>query len=461
MNLLDQLTQKIRSLLTTELSGITPPQQRSIHIDNLFEQVRTWSYENYEVGYLTNFFIDDAGAMWAIFDRMGVLFRAQVTVTGGKVTIGELEEVVASYTPATGETEQRSFAIKRQADGSIRFSGIACTAVVNRAGEIDSTTLFDNMIAFAEETGYYPAIDFYHTGDLNPDYLHFGQVDALAREGIAYLVTGTLNPDHPLTRAILRKYESGEEKWGFSIEYYPFANSEQEIEVNGNTFRMYTNGINTRISILKERDACSQFTAMAVQRMEAMNETQRQKWIELLGEAETERILLTANIRTKQADDTGAVYRNATEQPATDAPPPADTAAAPPATQDRPAEIELDDATLDEIAKRVTALLKSDQSDQAAATNGAIEKVTADVAELTRQLTRMNADLDSVESRIEKRLGTIQADMPASSKSKLSLTYRPRTVRAEQAPDPEQPGIIKPGDLAQRAETALKTLKRA
>lgn len=455
MTLLDQLMQKIRGLLTTELSGITPPQQRALHIEQIFDQLRMWSYENYEAGYLTNFYIDDDGSMWAIFDKMGVLYRSSVTVADGRVAVGELQEVTVNYTP-TGATQERSFVLRREADGSIHFAGIACTAVVNRAGEIDSTTLFDNMVRFAEETGYYPAVDFYHTGDLEPKALHFGQVTALAREGIAYLVAGTLDPEHPLTRAILEAYEKGDEKWGFSIEYYPFADSEQEIEVGNKAFRMYTNGINTRISILKERDACSQFTALAVQRMEAMNETQRQKFIEVLGEAETEKLLKAANLRTKEADEAGMVYRNAEEQP----PEPSTDGDGTPATeQQRTAEIELDDATLDEIAKRVAALMGDKTGEQVAQVNGVVEKTSTDVAELTRQLTKLRSRLDEFEAKVEEGIGQMVADMPASSK--LRITHRPRTARAEQAPEPEQPTVIKPGDLAQRAESALKTLKRA
>lgn len=187
-----------------------------------------------------------------------------------------------------------------------------------------------------------------------------------------------------------------------------------------------------------------------------MNETQRQKFIEVLGEAETEKLLKAANLRTKEADEAGMVYRNAEEQP----PEPSTDGDGTPATeQQRTAEIELDDATLDEIAKRVAALMGDKTGEQVAQVNGVVEKTSTDVAELTRQLTKLRSRLDEFEAKVEEGIGQMVADMPASSK--LRITHRPRTARAEQAPEPEQPTVIKPGDLAQRAESALKTLKRA
>lgn len=466
MNLLDQIMQKVRKALAAELEGIQPVertdkpklaegQNRAIHIEHLFEQVRMWSYENYEVGYLTNFYIEDDGSMWAIFDKGGTLYRAQVSVASGKVNVGSLQEVVATYEPVNTETEQRAFTIKREADGTIRFALIAATAVINRDGEIDSTTLFDNMIRRAEEMDIYPRIDFYHLGPVSPEWFEIGQVDVLAREGITYIASGTLNPDHPLTRAIVRAYEDGSETWGASIEYYPFTDSEEEIEVGTTKVTVYTDGINTRISILPEQHACSMFTALAVQqRMSDMNERQKAALIKALGEDEAEKLIQAANLRTTEADEKGLIYRDTdnNQQPEAGTNPKKDKP-----EEGAAIEVELDEETIKAIAGRVAELLKAGEP---AKDNQPVAEVVKAVAELQRSLSALQKDITEIVEVVndlqedeEAKQRQWLADLP---QEKYRITYRPRVARAEpEKKDGPEDEDLTVEDIASNALAAL------
>src|SRR6185503_16507019 len=93
----------------------------------------------------------------------GKLYKVPVTVDAdSQVTLGEEQLVVMDFKPVTA----RSLTVQRQADGQVRwFAMPACTAVLNRVGEIDSRALFDSFVDHIERGGAYPELDFFHLGE--------------------------------------------------------------------------------------------------------------------------------------------------------------------------------------------------------------------------------------------------------------------------------------------------------
>ena len=144
---------------------------------------------------------------------------------------------------------------------------IAGTAIINRVGEIDSTKLYDDMIRRADETGFYPKLDFYHLGGIDPQF-EFGQFDYLSRDGVVYVGSGLFDDGHPLTRATERALKRDGETWGASIEYYRPQNRGVEYVDLGNGLEIaaYTEGLNTRISLLPEDAAAAWFTSMFMEK---------------------------------------------------------------------------------------------------------------------------------------------------------------------------------------------------
>lgn len=193
----------------------------------------------------------------------GKLYKTPVTVDGdGQLTIGAQEEVVMTFTPVT-----RQLSIKRQADGSVRwFAMPACTAVLNRSGEIDSRALFDSFVDYVERTKDYPELDFFHLGES----LVLGKADWVARDGFAYCASGTFY-DTPVARAAIKSLEEDPAYWGLSIAYLPTGEPETLRSSEGIEIPVFNVGINRFISLLPEDTAASILTSISTEGVNRMN----------------------------------------------------------------------------------------------------------------------------------------------------------------------------------------------
>lgn len=203
---------------------------------------------------------DDGTSLFSIVAQNGKLYQVPLTVSQDNLSLGAWTQVTEAYKPV----EQTRFSVTRQKNGTHRWTCIAATTVLNRVGEIDSSELFDNFIKRAEETGNYPRLDFYHLGSADPKTWEFGTADYLARDGFCYIASGTFDEDHPLAKATIRAYEDDPGVWGNSIEFYSWAEPELILLDPEIRVPMYRDGENTRISVVKEKDAASLFTRIGV-----------------------------------------------------------------------------------------------------------------------------------------------------------------------------------------------------
>lgn len=205
--------------------------------------------------------------------------------------------------------EQRAMggrmAVYRTADGRYRWAGVACTAFLNRSGEIDSTTLFDDFVTQFRENA--AILDFYHV-----DNTRLGRVDFLAREGLALLAGGTFD-DTPAAQAAARRLSADSSGWGLSIAYQP-TSPPVWLEAGGSIVPVYRAGVLRAVSVLPEGSAAALYTEIeaVVERVgDAMRPEVRKALEELVGPelaAETEQRVDGINARA-QDPGSGLVFR--------------------------------------------------------------------------------------------------------------------------------------------------------
>lgn len=246
-------------------------QQRSLSMGRAYDQLWMALYEN-ENGYARpiDIYLDGSGSnLFSIVAQDGKLFQVPLTISQDTLTLGEWVQVEEEFSPV----KQNRFFVRRQKDGRYRWTAVAGTSILNRAGEIDSIKLFDCFIQQSQDEGLYPRLDFYHKGDDNPEIWEFGTADFLAREGVCYLASGLFDEGHPLAEATIRACEAGDIEWGCSIEFYSY--SEPEIIISDPEVKIpvYNAGVNTRISVVKEKEAAALFTRIGVIEEEGIKRT--------------------------------------------------------------------------------------------------------------------------------------------------------------------------------------------
>lgn len=391
-------------------------EERAVTIDKLTMQAQEWSMGEGRPWFMT--FYIDRGLIYGLFGRGANLYRAALDWDAAEnLIVGELESVLTQFTPVS----ENAFTIMRQADGSLRFFMVAGTAVLNRVGQIDSTRLYDDMIARAKDTGFYPTLDYWHLGGVDPLF-EFGQFDFLAREGVCYVGSGTLSEGHPLAQAALAAVQREPGKWGASIEYYrplerglEYIQLGEEIEV-----AVFTEGLNTRISLLPEAAAAAWYTSFNTEQI--MRQADLEKLRQLFGEDKDgyDRFVAQLQRTNTEVAAEGLVARSAEETAE-------EPALQPPAT----AEIELDDLAIEAITRQAAATMTA----QFAPITEALGKLETTLAALNARLNGMDERLGAVETDESVKRQTWVNDLPAQ-RNATKLTYRPREAHAA---DPAQP----------------------
>lgn len=409
--------------------------QRSLMLCDVEQQVAAWTYAEPDRPWLNSFYLE-RGVFYGLFSSRGQLFRAAIDVgtDGHTVEIGTMESVMHQFTPVS----RSLFTTQREDDGRTRFFMVAGTAVVNRIGEIDSTKLYDDMIRRAEETGFYPTLDFWHLGDVDPAF-EFGQFDYLARDGVVYVGSGLLLPGHPLAIALEDALQRDAEYWGASIEYYrPQERGIEYIRFGELEIPVLTEGLNTRISVLPERAAASWFTQLSKELRE-MDPKKLKALRTMFGDNEAGFNEFIASIASINAEvrDKGIVSRSA--EPKGDVLPPEGDAAPEAEAEGVPAltgEVELDDAAIQAIVEVARTQI---QNDVLTTVTAGIEVMTANMTKLLEQQTAMLGTVNGLMERVgtleqtdEQKQRTWQQDLPAKTQNPLRVTYRPRTAAAEE-----------------------------
>lgn len=265
-NPIANLFRSVADVITTLMSHDTRQQERAVTIGNIWTTVQHHLDEmgtpnEYgdmrSSGYVLDVYLEDAGAFAIITHSDGKLYKMPVTIDAdSQIALGEEQLVVIDFKPVTA----RSVTVKRQADGRVRwFAMPACTAVLNRSGEIDSRALFDSFVGHIErDGGTYPEMDFFHLGER----LILGTADWVARDGYSYCASGLFD-ETEIGRAAAAAIEADPEYWGLSIAYLPTQEPEKLRSAEGIEIPVYNAGINRYISLLPEDTAASILTSIS------------------------------------------------------------------------------------------------------------------------------------------------------------------------------------------------------
>jgi hypothetical protein len=356
-------------------------------------------------GYVLDVYFDNTGP-FAVATRDGQLYKIPVFIDEqSQITMGDLVEAYMEFTPVS-----RSVLIKRQADGTVRwFAMPACTAFLNRSGEIDSRKLFDSFVEYAERTNDYPELDFYHLGER----LVLGKADLLFRDDVNFCASGVFD-DSDVARAAIKSLEDRGEYWGLSIAYLPTKEPEKIRSAEGVEIPVFNDGICRFISLLPEDTAASILTSISTKEVNRMNKKQEEALKVLTGD-DTElfdaiKDKLKENNRT--AAEPGVIVRSQTDQPAVaqakPAPVPAPAPAQKPAEPAQPVKREFTD-------EEIEALLGSDKfkakfgemyAEMRKAEDPGEEEEEAPVEEPTEEVPA--AEARSTDALLQKILDTLE-----------------------------------------------------
>ncbi len=368
-------------------------------------------------------FYQDGDGLFAIVSEKGKLFRVPVTERDGTVILGDWTPLDVS--PATARTS-----IIRQADGRTRWLSISATSVLNKVGEIDSRALFDSFVTHATETGEYPYRCFYHQAEP----LRTGLADFLARDGDVFITSG-LYDDTPLALAEIAALERDAGAWAESIHYEPtdwpvLEELILDVEKSASSLvvvPVFDRGRMIEISTLPRDRAAAWFTAINIREVNRMKEEVYTALVSLLDgdEEQAKGFAALVDGTNRQVQDEGLVTRAAGEtEPKPD--PPVEQ---PPEEDVTEREFVLDEAALDAIAGRFKELLapltaKIDTLEAAMGEEDANQSAALD--EAARGLLELDKRLESLERTDEQKQAQWLADLPRSTRTRV--TYRPRTA---------------------------------
>lgn len=403
----------------------------------------------------------DGDGMFLLCSSKGKLYRVRIEVSDDNtVTAGMPEEVAIDFQPSMtpdmpGEPGSDSdyedygsiavslsrplsnMIIRQEPGGRWRWTSISCVSVLNRAGEIDSTALFDSFVDYAERTGDYPIRQFYHAGEM----FRTGKADFLARVGYT-LITSGLYDDTPLARAEIAARNADPAYWGDSIGFT--AEEPEMLRVQTDiSIPVYKRGILREISTLPEGDACAWFTNFTNLEVTRMNARQFEAFVKLFGGDEEKAkkwIEENPDALNRQIVD-GKMLARSTEPVIEPPVVPEQTSPAPAAVP--PDTLEITDELLLAITERATGNI---QGNLTILVEG-LQANQAGIEELTRKITELTAALQAHSTR----LGALEADKAETDRnrvldmpqSKLTVTYRPRNGGA-----PETVEVEKPADRA-------------
>lgn len=466
-----ELWEKVKGLFAPHLPA--PEPERAADVRDVYWQIMD-ALDSYgdDSGHRPIFhgLYTDNARLFAAAILEGVLYRIPVTVDGeGRASMGEWERVIETRQAEGGEAVGRStISIIRQADGRIRWLALACSAVLNRVGEIDSMTLFDNMVRHARELNRYPYLTFYHMGEA----MRLGQADYLARDGALYINSGLFD-DTPLARAAIAGLEADPGYWGTSIRYVQLSEPEMVEVVKGINLPVFRDGIQEEVSILAETRAAALLTAIGTAReVKSVNERVKADLVKLVGQDMADECEKRVDGANQRAMTEGMVVRTAEPEPEpaseaaaveTPAPEPAPVErqaepepAAEPTPEPAPAPNVVDTAALEaEVVARIAAQLPVNATimgliapvtERQNAVDSALEglglRVDATavaINALAGEIKALKAGIERLSQPVEERIANAVADMPRNSGN--TVGYRPRTDAAAD-PEPVKPGGI-------------------
>ena len=378
----------------------------------------------------------NAQGMFALITKSdGKLYKVPISVgKDNSIVTGEYIESFMEALPVTG----RQVSVVRSADGKVRwFAMPACTAVLNRSGEIDSRALFDSFVDHVMRTGDYPLLDFYHKGER----LILGRADNVQRIGYSYCATGTFE-DTPFGRAAAESLEREKDYWGLSIAYLPTSNPSTISTTTGEEIPVYNAGINRFISLLPENAAASILTSISTEEKKRMNEREEEALAVMTGGRDTP-LFKQAKMKLDGIDRSapGMISRKKTVERAI-------------APEDLTAILESD-----EFLAKVTAIIMQHDADEA---QEELDETTAEITAMQENQKKENSNLRALISGLTAKVSIIekaraaeiqetQDDMPATPLNRQSIV---RVRTSAPITDP------KAARIAQASEAANAALER-
>lgn len=432
---------KVWQLLTGSPEQPVPVlQTRAIDVYDVMSQIRQaindsedleGSYYDY---YPSRLLYDEVtNSLYCVVNHRGKLLKADVDFSGGvdNITIGPMTPVKEVHEPIT---ERGKVTVSRQKDGKLRVTMIAATAVLNRVSEIDSMALFDKFIERQEATGFYPAIDIHHLATVaGEEIFDIGQIDTSMRVGVAYVQSGLIDESKELGKRMARSLEQGESTWGCSIEYWPLAKETVEV-ADGVSVDVYTDGIQTRTTLLPEVEAASWFTQALKSRETGevemqISESQKKSLRSLFGsDEEFEKFF--GSLNKVNRDTSEMVTRDVKTEPETPAKVETTTTTTETVTEETSREIEVDDELIGLIAAQVVERMAgNDQSEQtiAALTNVAekLQALTGQVQGMNERQTKIETRLDSLERDEDEVAQEMLRQIPGKIRDRITVKHKP------------------------------------
>lgn len=186
----------------------------------------------------------------ATINNEGKLWSLHVREVGGKLQFGSMTQIRPSANKRSNE-----LVVVRQNDGRYRWITKACTAILNRVSELDTTLLFDNFVKRIESGEEMPDLDIMHEPGTD-----IGKADYVVRDGVVLIVTGLFD-DSEFGRAIAETISNDDSGyWGTSIQYEPIHG--EIMQFGGVSIPAFTDGILHKVSLLPEEAAAALFTSI-------------------------------------------------------------------------------------------------------------------------------------------------------------------------------------------------------
>lgn len=148
----------------------------------------------------------------------------------------------------------------RRVGNDVLLTCIACSAVLNRVGEIDSRNLFEEFIYRQKSTGIYPDFLFFH--DSSPKF-RLGKVIGTAIDGYNYIAVAKFDLTNRFAVNVASAIEHNPDYWGISIGYKPIGEPEL-LRTKTGVVEVFNHGENHEISLLPEAVAASYFTRVGL-----------------------------------------------------------------------------------------------------------------------------------------------------------------------------------------------------
>ncbi len=434
----ESILTKIKNVLRNMLNI---PAERSLSGSDLYNQIFAQSMELDTWVWLIDLYFEGSD-IFAIFAEEGKLYKAGVTLdtSTNSAFLSERSTWVEVMQEFTEVPQQKSsFMIKRMVDGQDRWFLIAGTTVLNRNGQIDSSKLFDGMIAKCQSGEYdYPYLTYYHL----KESFKMGMTDFLARDGVVLIASGIFD-DNKVAEAMKQRYAEDPNVWGSSISFMTNTPAKTEV-AQGIAVDVFDEGYLVEISILKEEDACAIMTALrSTKEVNRMNETLKKVLKALAGDdaALMDEFVGMVDKANATAKDQNLISRQTA--PETEATPPAETT--PPAEVTPPEEepVALDDATIEQIASVVVKSPKLEALNQEV--KEALDKMAQTVTDLQKEVTdlhavniqankKVEAELAELKKTDEEKQQALLDDQASKRINARRYTYRPTA----QAPTDEQ-----------------------